>query len=186
MYITEALVCGSRPQNTSDRAHLLFTREAGMVWATAKSVREERSKHRYGMQDFSLARVSLVRGKGGWRVTGTEPIANLYFEASTREARALVRDTVRLLRRFLRGETPAPALFDEIAAALRAAGADPAPLATALTLRTLHALGYIGDASSYRALLEAPGTLEAAGGLTDENRQAVEDAIAQAYEASHL
>jgi len=83
-YTTEALVCGSRNNNTSDRAYLLFTEEVGMIWASARSVREERSKQRYALQDFSLIRVSLVKGKSGWRIGSVEATCNPFMEARSR------------------------------------------------------------------------------------------------------
>ena len=83
-YITEAIVCGSYDSNTSDRSFLLFAREAGMIYAHAKSVREERSKQRYALQVCSHVRVTLIRGKSGWKIAGVEPQQNLYALATTR------------------------------------------------------------------------------------------------------
>ena len=51
-YTTLALVCGTFDQKTSDRSYMLFTREAGMLFASARSVREERSKQRYASTRF--------------------------------------------------------------------------------------------------------------------------------------
>ena len=103
-YITDALVCGSMVHNTSDRSYLLFAREAGMVWALAKSVREERSKQRYALQEFSHIRATLIRGKNTWRVAGVEPHDNFYFKAANRDARNFIRSVVLLLRRVMHGE----------------------------------------------------------------------------------
>ncbi|MEX2341217.1 MAG: recombination protein O N-terminal domain-containing protein, partial [Candidatus Paceibacterota bacterium] len=77
-YTTEAIVCGSRVNNTSDKSFLLFTKDAGMLWAAAKSVREERSRQRFALQDFSLIRASLIKGKSGWRIGSVESDRN-YF-----------------------------------------------------------------------------------------------------------
>ncbi len=143
-YITEALVCGSRRSNTSDKSYLLFTRDAGMLYATAKSVREERSKHRYALQEFSYIRTTLVHGKAGWRITGAEALANVYALQTTRQARALVRNVVRLLRRLIQGESPHQALFDEVLTVLnRTHEGQEESLEEVFTLRTLYALGYI-------------------------------------------
>ena len=113
-YITEAIVCGSFDNQTSDRLFQLFTREGGMVYAHAQSVREERSKHRYALQVCAHARVTLVHGKRGWRVTGAEPLHNFYFLTQTREARAFVRNILLLLRRVVQGETAHEKIFDDV------------------------------------------------------------------------
>lgn len=111
-YITEALVCGTYNRNTADRTYRLFTKEAGMIYADAKSVREEKSKQRYALQDFSLIRVSLVKGKKGWKVGSVEATDNYFTLATTREARGSVVAIFRALRRFIHGEEVAAPLFD--------------------------------------------------------------------------
>ncbi len=110
-YTTPALVCGTYRRNTADGSYQLFTESAGMVHAVARSVREEKSKQRYALQDFSLVRVSLVKGKSGWRIGSVEASENFYHNATSKEARGSVVRMVRLLRRFCGGENPQPELF---------------------------------------------------------------------------
>lgn len=111
-YITEALVCGSFARNTSDKVFLLFTREAGMLYATARSVREERSKQRSALQEFSQIKVALIKGKQGWRVGSAVAGLNYFSLAENREARGSVVMIFKMLRRFIQGEEPSPKLFD--------------------------------------------------------------------------
>lgn len=149
-YITEALVCGSWDRNTADKNILLFAREAGMVYVQAKSVRKEESKQRYALQNASRIRATLVRGKTGWKVAGAEPLQNLYATAETREARALLRDTILLLRRFMHGEVPHQNIFDDVIAVLSRSTEYPQkPLQTLLFIRILHTLGYVSPEPSY-------------------------------------
>ena len=111
-YITEALVCGSYNQGGADRSFRLFTREHGMLSATARSVREERSRQRYALQDFSRIRVALVKGKADWRIGSVEVIANDFSSAKTKAARGSVVKLYRLLRRYIQGEDAHLDLFD--------------------------------------------------------------------------
>lgn len=113
-YTTKALVCGTYDNKTSDRSYLLFTREAGMLYASARSVRVEKSKQRYALQDFSLVRVSLIKGKGGWKIGSIESGKNYYHLALSKEARGSVVSLCRLLRRFVKGEEAAVDLFDYV------------------------------------------------------------------------
>ena len=184
LYNTEALVCGSRDSNTSDRAYILFTREAGMIWAQTKSVREERSKHRYALQDFSVIRVSLVYGKAGWRIVGTEPIINLYYDAKQRGVRILLRNIVRLLRRVIRGEEATPELYDDLMDTLKGVpeSVDASDMEIVLTLRILHALGYIAPQESYQNLLGD----DAYESRTEKSLHRAKKAIEGALAASHL
>ena len=186
-YITEALVCGSRNSNTSDRSYLLFSREAGMVYATARSVREERSKQRYALQEFSHIRVTLVRGKGGWRIAGVEPIGNIYFDTTERGARKTLRNTINLLRRVVQGDTPQPELFDDVVTSLRQCGHyDSESLELLLALRILRNLGYVAPHPMYNTMLSCSFAYEAVHELTDERRTSCRRAIEQALESSHL
>lgn len=178
MYITDALVCGSRNSNTSDKSYLLFAREAGMLWASARSVREERSKQRFALQEFSHVRATLVRGKGGWRIAGVEPHTNFYFRTEDRGARTFLRNTVRLLCRVLQGESAHASLFDDVIESLsRARGYDPEALELVLSLRVLSELGYVGDEKAYSSLLTAPSACEGARALTDTERASCVRAI---------
>lgn len=146
IYNTDAFVCGSYDRNTSDREFYLFTREAGMVRARAKSVREERSKQRYALQDFSIIRASILHGRIGWRLVGVEPKYNFFINSETREERRVISNTVKLLRRLLHGETPQPELFDYINESLISVATglhDYSLSERVIQIHILYLLGYI-------------------------------------------
>jgi len=186
-YITEAIVCGSRASNTSDGVFLLFTRDAGMIHAHARSVREEKSKHRYALQPFSYLRITLVRGKGGWRIIGTESIQNFYSETSTREARSFLRNTTILLRRVMRGETAHPEIFDDIICAnMQSNKQNPEKLEQILFLRTLNTLGYVPPQPLYESLLTSDIPYDNVGELSMEVTNKCKDAVEYALQQSQL
>mgnify|MGYP001560626649 CR=1 FL=1 len=192
MYTTDALVVGSDDRLTADRMFALFTRDAGLVYARAAGVRKEASKLRYGLQDFSLVRVSLVRGKQGWRVVGAERARNLYFEAIDRHARAALLRTLRLVRRLVRGEEAHTALYDTLIdglAALAVCGeAELERGERMLTLRLLCALGYIAPKSEYEHVLAALTLQEILVSKEDEQskERTVQRAIDEALAISQL
>jgi len=185
-YTTDAIVCGSRESNTSDRAYILFTRDAGMLWANARSVREEKSKQRYALQDFSIIRVSLVRGKSGWRVGSVDAISNPFMEAGARGARAGLSAVIKLLRRFLHGEEAQTQIFDDAVMALTCIAVaehdDIIDLQEQFTLRMLNWLGYIAPHESYDALLSDADPWSLPGPISVEGKRA----IAHALTVSHL
>lgn len=105
IYQTKGFVLGNTPFGEADRLIHIFTEELGLVSAVAKSVRSEKSKLRYSLQDNSFSRLDLVRGREVWRVTDAEELARLSFS----EERAIERIKVFvgvcvLLRRFVHGE----------------------------------------------------------------------------------
>jgi recombinational DNA repair protein (RecF pathway) len=146
MYITEALVCGTFNRNTADRSYLLFTREAGMLYAEARSVREEWSRQRMALQDFSLVRVSLIKGKSSWKIGSIESNRNFFMEASSKAARGSVVSLTKFLRRFYGSEEALPVLFDYFKAALGAVTKETEPRAILehiIMARLLFELGYV-------------------------------------------
>lgn len=145
-YTTEAVVCGAWSKNTSDKSYLLFTRDAGMLYADARSVREEKSKQRFGLQDFSRIKVSLVKGKAGWRIGSVEAIENYYQSASDKAARGSVVALAKFLRRFYKGEEAAPELYDFFVSAIATLSQDVPNRSVAemiTQLRILADLGYV-------------------------------------------
>ena len=117
-YTTEAIVCGTYDRNTADRSYRLFTRELGMLYADARSVRKENSKQRQALSDFAHIKVSLVKGKGGWKIGSVTEVRNYYGSAADKEARGSVVKIIRLIRRFVTGEEEQMHLFDEYVSAL--------------------------------------------------------------------
>lgn len=164
-YTTDVLVIGSVERASADRVLVLFTRDAGLVHARAVSVRQEKSKLRYALQEFSRARVSLVRGKQGWRVIGAEQSDNLYFSNENRHLRSVLLKVIRLVRRLVRGEEAHPELFDTVIdgiTTLATLDADVLPRAErVLMLRIVSSLGYVAPRRGYEAALEASTLAEA-------------------------
>jgi len=182
-YTTNAIVCGSKDSNTADRSYLLFTERAGMLWATARSVREEKSKQRYALQDFSMIRVSLVRGKSGWRIGSVEAIGNPFLQARSRSERAFIQMVIKNLRRFLHGEEPTPAIYRDVQLALASVPINDYDRATdVFLLRFLHQLGYISQKPSFTAVLEEPIQDHFDSTVSPEAHKAIE----QALNVSHL
>lgn len=148
-YTTEAVVCGSFDRSSSNRSFLLFTEDAGMLFAEARSVREERSKQRFALQEFSVVRVSLVRGKSGWRIGSVEALGNPFMESDDRETRGEVVRLVRLLRRYIHGEEPHPETYRLVREALAAIGggtiANRSAFSLLLELNLLYKLGYVSS-----------------------------------------
>lgn len=183
-YTTKALVCGTKNSNTADRSFLLFTRDAGMLFANARSVRQERSRQRYALQDFSLIKVSLVKGRGGWRIGSVEAIKNYYNTATSKEARGSVVRMFRLLRRFVQGEESNSELFDQLLKHLEAAAADHDDrefLEQLNTLTILTELGYIDR----KKIPESIDRLQQKD-IDASTRKAIQKLLDRAVEASHL
>jgi recombinational DNA repair protein (RecF pathway) len=157
-YTTDAIVCGTYDRNTADRSYRLFTRELGMLWADARSVRLEKSKQRFALSDFSQVRVSLVRGKSGWKIGSVTANQNYYHRAVDQAARGSVVSLVRFLRRYVQGEESQVVLYDYVVAALDVVVGDVEERSfvdQVVTLRILAELGYVAKPSAPVRLIDS-------------------------------
>jgi recombinational DNA repair protein (RecF pathway) len=188
-YTTEAFVCGSYLSQTSDKSYLLFTQEAGMLYATAKSVREEKSKQRYALQDFSHVRVTLVKGKSGWKVGSAQALGNLFTSARSRSERALVHHVFRELRTYVHGEVPLTQTFLDLCEvceqSLFESGMQDA-IGDIFALRLFFVLGYINPHEMLVPLVTAHTLKDAVGHYRDAYKGVLMEALETAQKASHL
>lgn len=187
IYTTAAFVCGAVDQNQSDRAYLLFTDTLGMVWATARSVREERSRQRYALQPFSKITVSLIRGKTGWRIGSVVPDLNFYQLATDRAQRTAISQLFKLTRQYVHGEEANHQLFQELQqgchCVLHSDNTPPDHIVLISTVRMLQLLGYV--ATPYEISTRLQETMSTSPLLPSEI-QVLEEVIKTASTASHL
>ncbi len=187
-YTTDAIVCGTFDRNTADRSYRLFTRELGMLWADARSVRLEKSKQRFGLSDFSLSRISLVRGKTGWKIGSVTPLCNYYHDAVDQSARGSVVIQFRVLRRYLQGEESQAQLFDFASSSLKMLSSvvdEREFVDQAVTLRILAELGYVAKPHIPVELLECD-PVDLSDISTPEALTRVSKLIRTAESVSHL
>ncbi len=182
-------MCGSFLHNTADKVFVLFTREAGMLYATARSVREERSKQRQSMQEFSLVRVSLIKGKQGWRVGSVEAGPNYFALTQSREARGSVVLVFKTLRRFIHGEDPHADLFDFCIWSLQRLVAeieDRKFMELLIQLKLMIELGYVDESlvpKNFKINLSSVDVIQYKNELSAEK---IEKLLKKAVENSHL
>ena len=98
LYHTDGFILGSRPSGEAGRWFDLFTNRFGRVRALAAGVREFKSKLRYSLSELALVKISLVRGRGVWRIVYVEAIQAKPFDQAARQAAArLFKLLVRLV-----------------------------------------------------------------------------------------
>lgn len=160
-----------------------------MLYADARSAREERSRQRYSLQDFTHVRVSLIKGKGGWKVGSIQAFNNYYHEAVDQAARGSVVSVFRLLRRFFKGEESAPDLFDYIVQSIKklsAAQSDRTFLQMLIQVHILTELGYVDNqllpAVLQNRSLESLDTAD----YSESDERVIEKLYTQAVSVSHL
>ena len=73
---TPGFIIGSRPRGEAGKLLSIFTRDLGLVLASAQGIRLEKSKLRYAARDYSFGEYSFVKGKEFWRLTDARDFVN--------------------------------------------------------------------------------------------------------------
>lgn len=189
MYTTRALVCGSYQRNAADVSYRLFTEQFGMLYAVARSVREERSRQRYGLQDFGFVRVSLVRGKAEWKIGSVVPLSNPFLVVSDRVGRRAITSIIRLHNRYVQGEVENEAIFSVLYESLLAIADKRVRYITyyelGISFKILYLLGYIAPEGEQLELLEGPVSVMDYK-WNEKLYKSVQNAVAKASDVSQL
>jgi len=154
IYHTEGFVISGSNYGEANRYLSIFTRDFGLVRASAQSLRKVSSKLRFSLQDFSYSKIDLVRGKEIWRVTNAKKISGFEKFNKNLESIKMLANIFRLVRRLCHGEEENPELFaylEEIYSFLEKeelSAEDIKNFECISVLKILHCLGYIGDAKN--------------------------------------
>lgn len=114
-YHTEAIILKASDYKESNKLYHLFTEKFGLILANAQGVRFLKSKLRYGLQEYSLSDVSVVRTGDIWKITNSVPKRNFYFEHQDDKKKLdVILRTSIFMRRFLHGEEEDMNLYKEL------------------------------------------------------------------------
>lgn len=166
IYHTVGFVLSSEDFGEANRHFKIFTRDLGLIKASAQGVRFLKSKLRYSLQDFSFCELSVVRGREFWRITGASKKFNLReaLGASPEALLVFVR-VFALLDRLLSGEEKNLRLYSRIEGAAffmrdnhLSSRLSPDLIRNfeyVLVLRILSSLGYLGHSPDSLAFVES-------------------------------
>ncbi|MES2314538.1 MAG: DNA repair protein RecO [Patescibacteria group bacterium] len=198
IHTTPGFIVSSRPSGEAGKLLSIFTKDLGLIRATAQGIRFEKSKLRPFIQDYSLGVFSFVRGKEFWRLTSAQEIK--LQEKLSFQSKELVARVALLLNRLLQGEDPHPelfvtldSLFDFLATDSDSAGSNTQldaesfkTLESLIVTRILHRLGYVASIPDLRADIESD-TIESAHLMQlNPMRTIMNQHINRALRESHL
>ncbi len=161
IYHTEGIILGSRNTGESGKYYYIFTKELGMIYATASGVRKISSKLRFILQDYAYLKIDLVQGQNFFRITSASKTNQLEKIAKRPETLKIFHNIARLLKRLLAGVEPNEALFADVLNNLLAIEKmeeknDLNNAEAVIVLRILHNLGYIGLNDNLNELVKSP------------------------------
>ncbi|MEK7185103.1 MAG: DNA repair protein RecO [Patescibacteria group bacterium] len=193
-YNTEAFVLSGMPVGESSRFIFLFTKDLGLVGARAQNARSVSSKLRHSLNDLSLSKVSLVRGKNAWRLTNATFQKNFFKMFRDRsEILLLSARVLATIKTLVAGEEANPALYETLSTAFafleneNLTSEEIKNVEAILMLRILDNLGYFGSHTELGAFVADPShwSRELLAEMQNERSRAIL-AINNSLKASHL
>ena len=168
IYLTEGIIIKKRDFGEADRLFWIYTEKFGMIMASAKGVRLEKSKLRGNLDVFTYGDFAVISSKDFWRLVDARETISPKLNRNSAEQPSLIGGQVKvfartasLLARMIKGEerngeiwkqlkTLFLNLFDENIKkpACRQAGKDLKDLEIRSTAAILKTLGYMEEAPS--------------------------------------
>ncbi|HPS21394.1 MAG TPA: DNA repair protein RecO [Candidatus Paceibacterota bacterium] len=192
IYHTEGLILGSRNYGETGKYYYIFTRDLGMIFASAQGVRKMESKLRFVLQDFSYVKIDFVKGKDFWRITSASKTNELENVSKKRETLEVFANISRLLIRLLAGEEANEILFDDLLNGLFILEKCETNnnevlrnIEAVIVLRILNNLGYIGGGKITDEIIKSPFEQELVFKVS-KNRTKILSEINRALRESHL
>jgi DNA repair protein RecO (recombination protein O) len=157
---TEGIILGSRNYGEAGKCFYVFTRDLGMIYASAQGVRKMSSKLRFILQDYAYVKIDLVQGKDFWRVTSASKTNKLEELSRYNGTFAVVSNVANLLKRLLAGVEKNEILFADLLSGLfileKSKEKDLRNIEAIIVLRILNNLGYIGGDETMQNLIKSP------------------------------
>jgi DNA repair protein RecO len=185
---TDCFILKSTPSGEANKQLDIFTRNFGMIRATAQGLRYLKSKLRYSLTEFAMAHVSLVRGKEFWRITTASKLSDPVTDIPSKEGKEVLLRIFALLRRLLQGEESHPELFEVVEKTFEALkkGVYDQAIEELTVLRILYLLGYVKDDPSLRRFVETTNLEEDLIREAAESRKVLIVEINRALNVSNL
>jgi DNA repair protein RecO len=159
IYTTRAFIIRSFPLGEANKGYLFFTKDLGLVRASAQGVRLVKSKLKGHLGVFSYVEISLVKGKEIWRITNVETIKQNPFSKNL-EKLGVVKNIFSLLIRLIHGEDKNENLFEAVESFYvflseeEISGEKLKNIEVILALRVLYNLGYLKKTASLSEFAE--------------------------------
>ena len=190
IYHTEGIILDSRSQGEAGKYYSIFTRDLGLIYASAQGVRKMSSKLRFVLQDFAYLKIDLVQGVNIFRVTNASKTNKLEEITKRPEHFAIFVNISKLLKRLLAGVEPNQELFADLINGLSIlenskTNEDLRNIEAIIVLRMVHNLGYIGDSLVSQNLIKSPFEASLIFEVS-KNRTKILSEINKALKETHL
>jgi DNA repair protein RecO len=190
IYTTDGIILKRAPYGEANLMLYILTEDLGLIVASAQAVRKLSSKLRGAIQEYTLALVSCVKGKNGWRITNASAKEDLFPQVSS-SGRKVVAQIVSVLLKMIPGEAPHPEIFRTVKTGFEHLKEIPEKnipnFECLIVLRILYHLGYVvSDSDTEKFLYNTNEWNENLFNQISAQKREVVGLINKALEASQL
>lgn len=104
IYLTEGIILKKKDFGEADRLFWIYTEKFGMIMASAKGVRLEKSKLRNNLSVYSFGEFAVISSKDFWRIVDAREIVAPKTNAGFSERAKVFAKISSLMIRMVRGE----------------------------------------------------------------------------------
>lgn len=189
IYHTEGIILSSGNHGETGKYYSIFTRDLGMIHASAQGIRKISSKLRFILQDFAYLKIDLVKGKDFWRITSASK-TNKLENLSKPGTYQVFNNISKLLKRLLAGEDANEDLFNDLLNGFSVLEKienekELHNIEAIIVLRILNNLGYIGGDEILKDFIKSPFEEDLIFKVS-ENRTKILYQINKALKETHL
>jgi DNA repair protein RecO (recombination protein O) len=190
IYHTEGIILGNKDYGEAGKYYSIFTKDLGMIYASAQGVRKMSSKLRFILQDFAYLKIDFVQGKDFWRITSASKTNTLEEISKNKTTLQVFFNIANLLKRLLAGAEANQTLFEDLINGLSILektekAEDLQNIEAIIVLRILNNLGYIGGEKTLENLIKSPFEENLIYETSKKRRKVLEE-INRALKETHL
>ena len=104
IYLTEGIIIKKKDFGEADRLFWIYTEKFGMIMASAKGVRLEKSKLRGNLDVFTCGDFAVISSKDFWRLVDARETISPKLNHSSAEQTKVFARTASFLARMIKGE----------------------------------------------------------------------------------
>ena len=113
IYTTDGIILKRTGFGEANILLRVLTEELGLIIASARSARLAVSKLRPALQEYAYVSISVIHGKGGWKITNVLEKNNFFFDLPE-YSRGVLWRIVSVLIQMIPGESPHPEIFQTV------------------------------------------------------------------------
>lgn len=98
IYLTEGIILKKKDFGEADRLFWIYTEKFGMIMASAKGVRLEKSKLRNNLAVFSYGEFAVISSKDFWRIVDARGIISLKLSGQTKVFAKIASLAIRMIK----------------------------------------------------------------------------------------